>query len=295
MRPSLANKLKHLLGSGCLPASACGAPLLRELQPLLQSGLVARERHGGGWRYVVRNEDALRTLLARRLPSDVGPETGRVAGVARFRDSKATPNDTPPVVLARVFRDVLRSPDGLACPAVEGTRRHGVFAFILEPRRACSIEGSVALVENPAVFLRVEELGLDVDMAIATQGRAHGRLVEWLATQAHPGFRAWHLPDYDPTGLGEFVRLRGALGGRVALYQPPDLAERFARHSSPRLLEGLQSQETLARLRAHPLPEIQAVVNLIDQHNGGLEQESLLVALGAASGDTAYSPVEDGR
>ena len=277
MRPSLANKLKQLLASGCLPESACGAPLLRELQPLLQSGLVARARHGGGWRYVVRNQDALGAWMARRFPTDVGPETGRVAGVARFRDSKATPNDTPPVVLARVFRDVLRLPDGLACPAVEGTRRHGVFAFVLEPGRACSIEGSVALVENPAVFLRVEELGLGVDMAVATQGRAHGRVVDWLAAQAHPGFQAWHLPDYDPTGLGEFGRLRGALGGRVALYQPPDLAERFARHSSPRLLEGIQSQETLARLRAHSLPEIRAVVGLIDRHNGGLEQESLLL------------------
>lgn len=277
MRPSLANKLKQLLGSGCLPESACGAPLLRELQPLLQSGLVARERHGGGWRYVVRNEDALRTLLARRLPSDAGPETGRVAGVARFRDSKATPNDTPPVVLARVFRDVLRSPDGRACPASEATRRHGVFAFVLEPRRACSIEGSVALVENPAVFLRIEELGLDVDMAVATQGRAHGRLVEWLATQAHPGFRAWHLPDYDPTGLAEFQRLRAAMGERVGLHRPPDLAARFQRHASNGLLSGLQSRETLARLRASPWPEVLGVVDLIDRHNGGLEQESLLL------------------
>lgn len=274
---SVARKLRRLMESGFLPESACGQPVLRELRSLLESGVVARERSGGGWRLAVRDKVALGELIALRFPSAGAATTGRVAGVAGYRDSKALPNDTPPVVVSRVFRDVLRLGDGSPCEAADATRRHGVFAFLLGDGCAIRIEGSVALVENPALFLRVEELGLDVDMALATQGRAHGRIVEWLARQEHPCFRAWHLPDYDPTGLMEFARWRTAMGPRVVLYHPPDLAERFARHSSPRLLEGMQSQAALARLRGHPMPEVQAVVDLIDRHNGGLEQESLLV------------------
>ena len=36
------------------------------------------------------------------------------------------------------------------------------------------------------------------------------------------------VPDYDPVGLGDYLRLREALAGRVSLFVPSDLEERFA-------------------------------------------------------------------
>ena len=284
MNAALATKLRSLAEQGFVAESACGAAMVRELRRLQEAGLVARERGGGGWRYVVRNPEALRDVLGRRLPTTDGSDVGRVAGVARYRDSKAVPNDTPPVVVVtRAFRDVLLAPGGEACTATDATMQHGVFAFVLGPGTAYRVAGSVALVENPALLLRFGELGLGVDMAISTHGRAHGRIIEWLAAQDHPGFRALHLPDYDPTGLLEFQKLRQALGSRVSLHRPDDLAGRFARYSSRRLLDGLQSRENLARLRSSPWPEVREVVALMDLHNAGLEQESLLVPLDASA------------
>ncbi len=269
-----------LASEGSLPGSACGAAFLAELRPMMEAGVVARERAGGGWRVVVRDAGALEAILARRFPTGAGPETGRLGGVARYRDSKAVSNDTPPVVVARVFREVLRDGAGRGCGAVDATRRHGVFAFLLVPGCVHRAAGLVALVENPAVFLRCEELGLGEDMAIGVNGRADGRLLGWLAAQDDPGLRVLHLPDYDPTGLAEFERLREALGSRASLVVPGDIEDRFARHSNPRLLEGIQSRATLARLRGSALPEVRRVVALMDRHNAGLEQEALLIPAG---------------
>ena len=281
MSAQLASKLRLLARAGCLPSSACGAAFLRELRPLMEAGLVARERSGSGWRMVVRDGAALDDLLARRYPGSDGPDTGRVAGVARHRDSKSVANDTPPVVLLRAWRDVLADASGRSCDAVEATRRHGVLGVVLGSTSAYRVGGTLALVENPAVFLRVEELGLGLDAALGVNGRVHGRVLAWLAAQAADGLRVVHLPDYDPTGLTEFHRVRDALGGRAVLHLPPDLGERFGRYASPRLLDGIQSRSMLARLRGSSLPEVRHVVELIDRHNGGLEQEALLVPPGA--------------
>lgn len=277
MSAHLAAKLRLLARAGCLPSSACGAAFLRELRPLVEAGLVARERSGAGWRMVVRDGAALDDLLARRYPASDGPDRGRVAGVARHRDSKSVANDTPPVVLLRAWRDVLADGAGRSCGAVEATRRHGVLGVVLGSPSAYRISGTLALVENPAVFLRLEELRLDLDAAVGVNGRVDGRVLGWLAAQATDGLRVVHLPDYDPTGLAEFHRVREALGERAVLHLPPDLGERFERHASSRLLDGIQSRSVLARLRGSPLPEVRHVVALIDRHNAGLEQEALLV------------------
>lgn len=280
MNSQVATKLRLLQQDGFLPASVVGPALLRELRPLVDAGVLRRVRSGAGWRWALRDAAALDALLGQRLPSIEGPLMGRVAGVARFRDSKSVANDTPPVVLARAFADNLVDPGGRACDAVESTRRHGVFAFVLGEASGYRVSGTVALVENPAVFLRCEELGLGAGLVICGNGRVHGRLLGWLAAHEGPGPRVLHLPDYDPVGLMEFRRLREALGERAALHLPGDLARRFSRYSNPRLLEGLQSRAMLARLRGSHEPGIREVVELIDRHNGGLEQESLLVPLG---------------
>jgi hypothetical protein len=92
-----------------------------------------------------------------------------------------------------------------------------------------------------------------------------------------------HLPDYDPVGLSEFQRLHSILGPRVELYLAPDLDSRFERFSNRDLLKKLNSQAMLAQLRRSELPCVRRVVELIDRHNAGLEQEALLI-------DVASSP-----
>jgi hypothetical protein len=142
-------------------------------------------------------------------------------------------------------------------------------------------------VENPAAFIHFERANIPADLAIYGGGRASSGLLEWLAKNNDAAFHLIHLPDYDPVGLSEFIRLRGRLGSRVSLHLPKDLRKYFERYSNPALLQPPRSRVLLGKLRASANPEVREVLHLIEEFNAGLEQECLF--LGAESGITSPS------
>lgn len=272
-------QITRLLEEGAMPRSACSGSLLRTLRPLLHAAVVVEERSGGGRRLVVRDATALQEFSRRHFPvvAVSNALTSRIAGVARFRDSKALANDTPEIVSVRAWSPGALVKEGQPTEAVSATAQYGVFSFLLCEGKRYTLHGSCALVENPAVFTKFEGLQLPVGLVIYGQGRASKRLVEWLATMATPDFGLIHLPDYDPVGLVEFKRLQGHLGDRVHLHLPNDIDQRFARFSNRALLEKPNNRAVLANLRRTTLTEVRRVVALIDCHNAGLEQEALLL------------------
>jgi hypothetical protein len=249
------------------------------LKPLLESGVVAEERAGAGRRFAVRDATALRTFRERQFPDAVVADNSpaRVAAVARFRDTKALPADTAEIVCLRVWWEGAIFKHGAPVDATGATIAHGVFAFLLTPDSPYELHGTCALVENPAVFAAVEQLHLDLGAVVYGRGRISNLLLSWLAGAGNSDLRLVHFPDYDPAGLSEFQRLRLRLGERIALHLPVDLETRFARFSNRGLLEKGNSQKMLAQLRRSNLPGILRVVELIDRHNAGLEQEALLL------------------
>ena len=221
----------------------------------------------------------LRDFLAVRYPDvrafDDAPS--RIIGVARFRDSRTLANDAVEIVCARAWKDGSLSCAGEASEIAAATRKHGVFAFLLEKERPYSLRGPCALVESPVIFACVERLNFRIDVVLYGHGRVSNRLLDWLAQASAPGFSLLHLPDYDPTGLNEFTRLRARLGDRVTLHVPADLSDRFAKFSKRSLLDHGNGQNLLRNLRQSPLPDIRSVLNLIEKHNAGMEQEALLL------------------
>lgn len=272
-------KLRDLAEIGFLPESQCGRGFLKLLGPLLDSGVVCWQRCGVGRRLVVNDPDTLRDFSQQRfpdaaLPSDAG---SRVAGVGRFRDTKALANSEGEIISLRVWRNEALLKNGKPFDAAALTLEHGVFSFLFAPSCPYALVGKCALTENPAVFVAAEYLNLSVDAAIYGHGRISSRALDWLARTMNSKFSLLHLPDYDPWGLSEFQRLHARLGKRVALYLPSDLEARFARFSNPELLKKANSQGMLARLRRSELVAIRPVVALIDRYNAGLEQEALLI------------------
>lgn len=275
----LLDRLRTLRQRGSLPRSACGAELLRLLQPLLDTGVIADGRSAGGRRLAVCQPAALDEFIAQHYPDAATfPDApSRVAALASFRDTKALPNDLPEIVLSRVFDAGVLPLHRGRFDAAAATQSHGVFAFVLGGTQDYRLAGPCALVENPTVFLHFERLQLPVGLVIYGHGRISQRLIDWFAAQSAPEFALLHLPDYDPVGLNEFERLRQHLGDRAHLHLPLDLEGRFARLAQPALLQKPHSQALLARLRQSPHPETTRVVALIDRFNAGLEQESLLL------------------
>lgn len=274
-------KLCALLAGGSLQASDCGQAFLKLVAPLLAGNVLAWQRSGAGRRLVANDADALKQFCQQQFPNADLPVNagGRVSGVGRFRNTKATANDENEIVSLRVWRDEALCENGKPVGAAIATVTNGVFSFLLSKRHSYELRGHCALVENPAVFTAFEELDLDVGATVYGHGRISGRLIDWLARTTDSGFQLIHLPDYDPVGLSEYQRLQSRLGSRVQLHLPTDLETRFARFSNRELLEKGNSQSVLAQLRRSALPAIQRVVQLIDRHNAGLEQEALLLQI----------------
>lgn len=268
-----------MLARGGLPLSACSNALLQVLRPVLDSGVVAEEKSGGGRRLVARDAVALRAFFAGRYP-DAQAFSGapnRIVSVGSFRDSKTLTNNAAEIVCVRAWSEGALLRDGLPVDVVSATREHGVFAFSLEVASPYSVRGVCALVENPVVFALVERLTLTVDLALYGRGRISNRLLDWLVQTNAPNCKLIHLPDYDPVGLNEFARIRARLGDRVELHLPVNLPAHFARFAKRSLLEAANNQVLLRNLRRTTDPEIRSVIELIEHHNGGLEQEALLL------------------
>jgi hypothetical protein len=249
------------------------------MMELFDGGVVAWQRSGGGRRLIVSDANALSDFCRARFPEGDLPSgvESRVAGVGRFRDSKATANTQAEIISVRVWKDDALVKNGLSAGASEVTATHGLFSFPLIRHCPYELRGEWALVENPAVFDAFEKLHLDAGAVLYGRGRISNRTLDWIVGTINAGFRLLHLPDYDPVGLSEFERLRSRLRERVALHLPADLETRFARFSKRKLLERRKSQAMLAQLRKSNSPEIRYVVELIDRHNAGLEQEALLL------------------
>lgn len=274
-------QLAALLERGSLPKSACGGALLNFLKPLLDSDVVAEERSGGGRRLVVREASAFQAFFKSRFPDNATTDEtpARIRGVASFRDSKALAGDTPDIVLLRAWSDTALSCGGVPVLAAGATKAHGLFSFVLTPGSAYELRAPCVLVENPAMLLAFERLGLTstIPIALYAGGRVSGRVLRWLAGVSDPGFRLTHFPDYDPVGLSEFVRVRAVLGDRATLHLPSDLAEVFSRFANKDLLRREASQALLPALRTNRSPDVRTVLDLIELHNAGLEQEALLI------------------
>lgn len=264
---------------GVLPGSRFSQSFRECVQPLIDSDILVEERSGSGRRWVVRDTRALARFVTSLFPATpvADDASARVSSVAQFRRSKALANDLPEIVTLRAWESGAELlVDGVPTSASECTRQHGVFSFVLSESTRYALRGPCALVENPAVFLQFERLALPVGLAVYARGICSDRVVNWFEDQTADDFHLLHLPDYDPIGLSQYLRLKDRLGDRVELYRPQGLPELFQQHSDRSLLDNPVAIAALAKLRTSSRPEVREIVTLIDAHNAGLEQEALL-------------------
>lgn len=280
VQPKHLTACRRLLQDGLLPRSVCSRSLLEALQPLFDTGIVHWEKAAGGQRLAVANLPGLERWFRQHFPeTQTGADitSSRIHAVAQFRDSKALPSNLPEIVCLRTTRDGGLLHDGQPVETTLATRQNGVFALTLTDQTPFTLIGSCALVENPAVFHDFERLKIEPSLAIYAGGCSSNRLVSWLKSNSQHGLKTLHLPDYDPLGLTEFLRLYEQLGDAVTLHLPDTLPRLFRSHSKAGLLADSKNQRMLIELRNAKHPSVKHVVQMIDESNGGLEQESLLI------------------
>lgn len=280
VQPKHLTACRRLLQDGMLPRSVCSRSLLEALQPLFDTGIVHWEKAAGGQRLAVANLPGLERWFRQHFPetqTGEGITSSRIHAVARFRDSKALPSNLPEIVCLRTTRDGGLLRGGQPVETTKATRQNGVFALTLTDQTSFTLIRTCALIENPAVFHDFERLKIEPTLAIYAGGCSSNRLVSWLKSNSQHGLKVLHLPDYDPLGLTEFLRLAEQLGDAITLHLPGTLSELFHSHSKAALLADSKNQRMLIELRQAKHPSVRSVVKMIDESNGGLEQESLLI------------------
>ena len=83
-----------------------------------------------------------------------------------------------------------------------------------------------------------------------------------------------HYGDYDPAGLGDYLRIRSAREDATELFIPPDLNALVKKYGSETLLE--KSAHLIPRLHETDDETVKKVLEVLLRNNRALEQEALL-------------------
>lgn len=215
-------------------------------------------------------------------PSDAG----RARSVALRRNSKSTRMGVErAVLLLRATGDhatVVRL-DEMEIPVVQLTAQHGLAACLVASDSVMTIGGGqVLLIENLECFLKSEWIVPTTALVMYSAGRISDRLINCLARSDLGNLPLLHLTDYDPVGLSDYLRLRSAMGSRVALFVPHDLKHRFRDFGNEELIKAKpRNRVLLEKLNqtVWPCTASALVFELVKEYGAGLEQESLLLGL----------------
>ncbi|MES3628907.1 MAG: hypothetical protein PPP56_01940, partial [Longimonas sp.] len=264
MADGLLTTLTGLIKRGTVAWSKVSATQRKALRPLLDGGILIRERSGGGERLVVKNPAVVQRFADNCYPNglveatEAAQKPGRLSttqGVHYFRDAKRGGQQAD-LLLFRGRPGTTIQCNDIDLPVGQLTSTAGVAAVVLNASQNLSMCGTLAIVENQTAFLHAETLGVNFDVALYGQGRLSRRVIDWLGSRAMEAVDVVHCPDYDPVGLDEYIRLHAQCGDRVRLHRPHNLEELLQRYGKPSLY--LENQRLLASLEDAP-PAAQSV------------------------------------
>lgn len=288
----MARVLATLRDAGHVAASSVPAGAQGDLAPLVAGRILVYQSQGAGRRLVVNIHEELDRYITQHYPLGIdallaadlatADRSTRQGLTGNSKSGGSRVNLKPVSLRGMTANAILVNGRGETLDLSAGTRIGGCVSATLGRgwEWGCVNPLTIATTENQEVFYRVEQKIPHLDLALFASGRLSDLVVQWLGQLGN--CRVVHCGDYDPVGLGEYMRLRRALGDRVQLYMPENLEELFSRYSNHRLLEKKRQQELLRTLRQQESPpEVARVLRLIMKHNAGLEQERIWATSGA--------------
>jgi hypothetical protein len=151
------------------------------------------------------------------------------------------------------------------------TRTYGVAAVLTDRLVNLTLPATWYLltIENWEPFFRADYSGAPVPVMVAyLGGNAPGSVLKALETFSTPPELVLHFGDYDWEGLYIFQRLQKALP-QARLYIPDNIDALFRQFGKRNLIDKQKRKALFDEKNRNCLP----VIQLIEHHNAGLEQE----------------------
>lgn len=250
-----------------------------------QTGALRLVTQGNGVSYQVRDR-ALALLHCRQLrpttQAGLSPDLpARAGNIARMRDSKARAHGHAiAYLLLKAIGPGVRweRGDGVGLDLSQATRDAGVAAIAISAEDAWHTAGPVWLVENQALFDRLDWLPPEAHGSVLYYGgQLSGLLLAWLGQRAR-GERLVFFPDYDGVGLLNYCRLRERSRAPVTFWLMPHWQQLLQTYGSNTLWRKTSAQfhRALQRLPGGTMPaELALLCQALAAHGLALEHETV--------------------
>lgn len=273
--------LAKLRDSGTIPTSAISRASEEKLKPLFQSEVLTKRPRGRGTAIIVNKPGYLRQFIEKNFPEGLENtaknDMTRNESARTFRDSKKRSGRTAIPVFIRGFGEstLMYRSTGHTLNTARHTELFGVTSIMLtEDEPLPEYRGNIATVENLEVFTAFQRLNPKNTIAVYTGGRIHRLLLKWLSSPETSKAVVIHYGDYDPAGLGDYLRIKTAREGKTELFIPPDLNALVKKYGSETLLG--KSAHLIPRLHEAADNVVKEVLEILLRNNRALEQEVLI-------------------
>ncbi len=170
------------------------------------------------------------------------------------------------------------------------TDLQGAAAFAIREHNSWTTDGVLWLVENQALFDRLDWLPDQLNTSIAYySGNLRNSFLEWLIAKPRAQ-TIWFFPDYDGVGLMNYARIKACLGDSVKFWLMPEWQSKLGRFGSAALWNAT-SKEFHNALRYLNDLEIEAGMKLLinEMRTKGMALEQEAVWLSDIRNDRAKS------
>lgn len=287
MSRALADALDKLLaGPGGAAASQFTPAQRRELDAFArQTGAVRRLSQGRGVSYQLSDAALAQAHLDALRPvakADLDPLLpARANHIARMRDSKggAHAHGTGYLLLKAAGPDVSwQRGDGVSVDISAATRGAGVAALAIAPADGWHSAQPVWLVENQALFDRLDWLPAGAHGSVLYYGgQLSNLLLDWLARRRR-GARIMFFPDYDGVGLLNYCRLVEKSQCECEFWLMPGWRDLLPKYGSNSVWQNTRREfdAALVRLERRGMPpELGQLCQALSLHGLALEHEAV--------------------
>ncbi|MGL5343505.1 MAG: DUF7281 domain-containing protein [Plesiomonas sp.] len=269
-----------------LPASALTSAQRRALESFAQAtNSVRLKTQGRGvvfevtqpavierqWYQLVPREDE---LLSATLPN-------RARNIATTGSSKSAQHghDTHYLLLKAAAGAVWwQNTEGHQLDLRYATDHQGAAVLAINPQNHWYTEGSLWLVENQALFDRLDWLPDTDNITVAYySGQLPNTVIEWLLESPRAS-AIWFFPDYDGVGLLNYARIKSKLANAVRFWLMPDWLQQLTDLGSQHLWQSSQREfNAMLQHIAYPKfePELKHLIDTMQRQGKALEQEAV--------------------
>lgn len=248
-------------------------------QALLDLEIGKIQRDGRSDYIVIIRKENFNSYVSKRFPGGLEESpTTRLSGVMLRGNSKSGGNTEHAILIFRAFTKKVE--EKLGFEATKFTSDLGLIGSAIHSTNGTPlrVSGNLAIVENLDVFMSIEHLVQNLDLAIYSGGILDTRIIEWLNSCLDISLIT-HAGDYDSTGLKEFIRYEKEIMHRTEFYLPDEITlEDFKTYGRSELVGKGNNLSKMEIIRNHVTDDdsFNKSLNYILKSGNGLEQEFLL-------------------